>query len=79
MILHGLGWIKITSYSELMPGDIVFMDTRGVNNGELAHVQIYLGDNSWYNAGNTPDIQLLPPKTNSNCSSVFVYAYRLPY
>ena len=56
MNLHGLGWIKITSYSELMPGDIVFMDTRGVNNGELAHVQIYLGDNSWYNAGNTPDI-----------------------
>jgi len=76
--LSGLGWEKITSYSELLPGDIVFMDTDGVNNGQLRHVQLCLGTNSWYNAGNTKDIQRYEPITNSNCSSVFVYAYRAP-
>ena len=70
-------WEKINDYSELEPGDIVFMDTNGVNNGSLEHVQIYVGDGCWYNAGSNSAIHTVEPY-NADASSQFVYARRQP-
>lgn len=53
------GWQEISSYSDLQPGDIVFMSRSGVSG--IGHVQIYAGDETWYNAGSTSAIQRASP------------------
>lgn len=75
--LKRIKWEKITDSSQWMPGDIVFLDksdTRGID-----HVQIYAGDNKWYNACSTKAIQSSAP-CNNNWKSTFdnSYAYRPP-
>ncbi len=76
-LLSSAGWTKITSYSELGPGDIVFMDTSGPNNGAITHVQIHVGNGTWYNAGSNSSIHKVAPYSD-NVSGQFVYAYRAP-
>ena len=71
------GWVKITDYSELEPGDIVFMDTVGPNDGSLEHVQIYVGDGCWYNAGSNGSIHTVEPEY-ADASAQFVHARRQP-
>lgn len=68
------GWQEIRNYNELQAGDIVFMDT---DRGErlINHVQIYAGDGTWYNAGNTYAIQGTAPY-KSNASDEFMVALR---
>lgn len=77
------GFTLIDSYNKLQPGDIVFMRTNG-NDGtgyykgisyKIGHVQIYVGDNSWYNAGSTESIQRKSPYV-WEASSRFVIALR---
>lgn len=70
------GWIKITNYDDLQPGDIVFMP---------GHVQIYAGKDSsgnslWYNAGSDDAIQRENPYTqgDSYSRSKFESARRKP-
>ncbi len=70
------GWIKITNYDDLQPGDIVFMP---------GHVQIYAGKDSsgnslWYNAGSDNAIQRKNPYTqgDSYSRSKFESARRKP-
>lgn len=72
-----LHWEKIYSYSELAPGDIVFMDTNGPNDGNVEHVQIYVGEGKWYNAGSTSSTQRVEPYYD-DCSYEFLFAYRIP-
>lgn len=55
--LKNEGWKVISSYDELAPGDVVFTS----NNGPLGHVQLYVGDDTWYNAGSTYAIQVASP------------------
>ncbi|MFZ5965952.1 MAG: SH3 domain-containing protein [Bacillota bacterium] len=38
------------SKSELKPGDLVFFDTSGANNGNITHVGIYIGDGKFIHA-----------------------------
>ena len=68
-------WIPVDSYDDLEPGDIVFMDTNGGNNGERSHVQIYVGDNCWYNTGGNSSIHAVEPEYD-NARDKFVSAYR---
>jgi len=75
IVLDSLGWTKINNYSDLEAGDIVVMDTDGYNDGEYAHVQIYVGDGCWYNAGSNGAIHAVEPQAY-DCSSQFVVAYR---
>lgn len=55
--LEDKGWKVINSYNELEPGDVVFMNYGG----GFDHVQIYAGNDTWYNAGSTDAIQKNSP------------------
>ena len=73
------GWTQVDSYSELEPGDIVFMDTDGANNGNITHVQIFVGDDCWYDAGSNNSIHKVEPyQDNSYAPPRFVAALRQP-
>jgi len=71
------GWQVIKSYNELEPGDIVFMN---YNDGEeiYDHVQIYAGDNTWYNAGSTEAIQRASPYSQGNWAEENFYVALRP-
>lgn len=76
------GFMVIENYSDLQPGDIVFMTVEDNStityNGrtlKVGHVQIYAGDGTWYNAGSTERIQQKSPY-KSNPSSMFAIALR---
>ena len=43
---------------ELRPGDLVFFDTSGVNNGHISHVGIYAGDGMFLHADCTKGVTL---------------------
>lgn len=75
MELLSHNWTKIENYDDLEAGDIVFMDTDGANNRDITHVQIYVGDGCWYNAGGNSSIQKVEPYSD-DVRSEFVYAYR---
>ena len=71
------GWTRIDNYDDLEAGDIVFMDTDGPNDGSLEHVQIYVGDGCWYNAGGCNSIQRVEPSYDVTTTKYqFLYAYR---
>ena len=70
------GWKKITSYSSLVEGDIVIMGNSSGGRSP-AHVQIYAGNGTWYNAGSTEAIQRSNPYS-SDASARFLYAWRKP-
>lgn len=76
-LLVGAGWTPVGSYSELQAGDVVFMDTDGPNNGNITHVQLYVGDGKWYNAGGNWSIHQVAPYSD-NASAEYVCAYRAP-
>lgn len=75
-----LGWKKITEQSQLQPGDIVFMEYNSGNAHFPDHVQIYAGNDKWYNAGADMYIQSPAPySTSSNWTSGLTWwAYRPP-
>ena len=69
------GWIKISNYNDLKAGDVVIMNMHGGTS--LGHVQLYMGNGTWYNAGATSAIQRSGPY-KANCSKYFLYAWRMP-
>lgn len=75
--LINAGWQLINTYDELEPGDIVFMN---YNNGGTVydHVQIYAGDDTWYNAGSTSAIQRASPYSQGNEASQKFYVALRP-
>lgn len=74
--LKSVGWQQIQNYSDLQPGDIVFMDNT-CNKSAINHVQIYAGDGLWYNAGNTNAIQGSAPYSQGSwANSAFMVALR---
>lgn len=77
------GWIKITNFDDLKKGDIVFMDysenhcRSGVE--DVGHVQLYAGNNLWYNAGSSTAIVSSPYAISSDyIKSRFRWAFRMP-
>lgn len=75
--LVNAGWQVISSYNELEPGDIVFMN---YNNGGATydHVQIYAGNDTWYNAGSTGAIQRASPYSQGNWAKTNFYVALRP-
>ena len=83
--LNKKGWIRIDSIDELQAGDIVFIspqpDNGTCNPTRAGHVEIYIGDNLKYNAGNTDDMRSKNPVSASyktTGESRFICAYRAP-
>lgn len=75
--LKNAGWSEISSYDDLEAGDIVFMN---YNDGgkDYDHVQIYAGEDTWYNAGDTSAIRRASPyKQGSWARDNFFVALRL--
>lgn len=68
---------KLSNYSDLKAGDIVFM-TRENSTSGTGHVQIFAGNSKWYNTGSTGTIQDPSPKysTDSYVKGRFICAYR---
>lgn len=59
------GWEIIKSYDSLEAGDIVFMNYN--DGGDIYdHVQLYAGDDTWYNAGSTEAIQKESPHSQGS-------------
>ena len=70
-------WSEIVSYDELEAGDIVFMN---YNDGgkDYDHVQIYAGNDTWYNAGDTSAIRRSSPYSQGSwAENNFFVAMRL--
>lgn len=68
-------FMKISRYEDLQPGDIVFMEYQ--TKGKIGHVQIYAGDQTWYNAGTTTAIQRDSPyQDKSYAKGKFIDAVR---
>ena len=67
---------KISNYSDLKAGDIVFM-TRKNSTSRTGHVQIFAGNSKWYNTGSTGTIQDTSPKssTDSYVKGRFIVIY----
>jgi len=67
----------VTSFSQLQPGDIVFMDTSKGKNKPYSHVQIYAGDETWYNAGGKDSVETLSyPYVDKKIKPIFTIALR---
>ncbi len=49
---------KIVDKEELRPGDLVFFDTTGKNMGNISHVGIYVGNNTFLHADGTNGVML---------------------
>ncbi|MDY3368098.1 C40 family peptidase, partial [Zhenhengia yiwuensis] len=54
---------KEVSKNELRTGDLIFFDTTGINNGQISHVGIYMGDDKFIHSESTRGV------TVSNLSS----------
>lgn len=49
---------EVKNINDLQAGDVVFMRNKNNDKSQgIQHVQIYAGDNSWYNAGSNASIQ----------------------
>lgn len=84
------GWTKISKIEDLQPGDIVFV--RPMNDVNFSciknqgtkragHVEIYAGNGTVYNFGNTKDISTMGPHKRTYSYSgeyAFIAAYRVP-
>lgn len=68
-------FLKVSRYEDLQPGDVVFMEYQ--TKGRIGHVQIYAGDQTWYNAGSTGAIRRDSPyKDTTEAKRKFIYAVR---
>ena len=79
--IHDYSYEACISEGYLQPGDCVLMhynDGEQVSDGGTGHVQIYAGDYTWYNAGNTRFIQRDSPTTTDNEWGLRL-GFRVPY
>ncbi len=44
----------IVQRSQLLPGDLIFFDTEGSNNGQISHVGIYIGNGKFIHSSSAP-------------------------
>lgn len=55
---------KTIKKSQLIPGDLIFFDTHGVNRGNISHVGIYIGQDKFLHADATRGVMI--SSLNSN-------------
>lgn len=68
----------VVSKSQLIPGDLVFFDTTGVNNGGISHVGIYIGNGQYIHASSGKEYCVtISDLNNSYGLSTYVTARRV--
>lgn len=67
---------KKVAKADLQPGDLVFFDTSGKNNGNISHVGIYVGDGKMAHASTSKGVTL-DEINSSYYKSRFVTARRV--
>ena len=65
------------SKSNLQPGDLVFFDTSGANNGQITHVGIYAGNNMLIHASSGKGKVIETSMATSYWQNAFVKARRV--
>ena len=65
------------SKSNLQPGDLVFFDTSGANNGQITHVGIYAGNNMLIHASSSKGKIIETSMATSYWQNAFVKAKRV--
>ena len=71
------GYGTYVSKSNLKPGDLIFFDTVGVNNGGVTHVGIYIGDGQFIHAASGQGKVVINNLNNSYYVSAYVNARRV--
>ena len=65
------------SKSNLKPGDLVFFDTSGVNDGNVSHVGIYIGNNEFIHCSSSKGKVIISQLNSSYYSKAYVNARRV--
>lgn len=63
--------------SELKPGDLIFFDTNGTNDGEVTHDGMYIGNNQFIHSANSRTLVSITDLSESYYSSTYVKAKRI--
>lgn len=63
--------------SELRPGDLIFFDTQGKNNGQITHNGMYVGDNKFIHSANSRTVVKITALTDSYYTKAYVKAKRI--
>lgn len=62
---------------DLKPGDLVFFDTDGINNGNVTHVGIYLGNNEFIEASSGNVMKVVISKLEGYYDKQYVTSRRI--
>lgn len=67
----------VVSKSQLMPGDLVFFDSSGSNNGDISHVGIYIGNGQYIHSSTSKTGVIISNLNNAYGTSTYVTARRV--
>ncbi len=67
----------VVSKSQLMPGDLVFFDSSGSNNGDISHVGIYIGNGQYIHSSTSKRGVIISNLNNAYGTSTYVTARRV--
>lgn len=63
--------------SELRPGDLIFFDTEGENDGQITHDGLYIGDNKFIHSANSKTAVRITDLADSYYTKTYVKAKRI--
>ncbi|MGL5713547.1 MAG: NlpC/P60 family protein [Paraclostridium sp.] len=68
---------KYINRNDLKPGDLVFFDTSGINNGIISHVGMYIGNNEFIHASSGRTMKVVISKLEGYYEKQYVTARRI--
>lgn len=63
--------------NELKPGDLIFFDTQGENNGQVTHNGLYIGDDKFIHSANPRTVVRITDLSESYYTKAYVKAKRI--
>lgn len=68
---------KYIARNDLKPGDLIFFDTVGLNNGDVTHVGMYLGNNEFIEASSGDTMKVVISKLEGYYDKQYVTSRRI--
>ena len=68
---------KLVDRDKLKPGDLIFFDTEGINDFNVSHVGMYIGNNEFIHAASGTTMKVIISKLEGYYSKQYVKARRL--